>query len=181
MIAVLLGFLVGSQAAFAEPAVLPAVPVPERAVPDASLRAWGGEPDFLTDTDALEALPARIRAACAWTGRIQYLHFDANHVAIVIAEIEGGGLDTVVFSFGQVVRAPRALTTEELERLPSEVFVLEERHLRAIPKAVEAAIQANPLDTTVDHVALIGIAGPPRMQIAPVHPRKVIEPIETPL
>ena len=179
MIAALVGLLVG-QVACAEPPVKPA-PQVDRSTPAPSLRPWGGEPDFLTDTDALDALPERIRAACAWTGRIQYLHFDSNHVAVVIAEIEGGGLDTVVFSFSQVIRTPRALNDEEIQRLPSELFVLEQRHLRAIPVAVEAAIQANPLETTVDSAVLSGIAGPPRMEITPLHPRKVLERIQTPL
>lgn len=139
------------------------------------------EPDFLTDRDALGAFRDRLQRSCAWTGRIRYLHFDSNHVAVVLAEIEGGGIDSVVFSFGQVIRTPVAMDEEEKARLEQELFALDQRYLDAIPAAVESTIQANPTETTVDSVVLLGIAGAPRMEIRPVHPREVLDPVVTPL
>ena len=137
--------------------------------------------DYFSDPDALRDLYAQLGKACAWTGRIRHLQLDRARVAIVLAEIEGHGQDTVVFSYGQVLRTPTPQTPEDVEQMKREAFPLTLEMLLAIPAAAEAAVQANPTETVVESVALTGIVMEPRMEITLLHPRKVLDKVVTPL
>lgn len=139
-------------------------------------------PDYTRDVAALRRLHEQLGKACAWTGRIRHLQIDRDtHTVVVLAEIEGHAQDTVVFSWGQVLRTPVPQTPEDVEQMKREAFPLTIEMLEKIPAAVEAAIQANPTETVVQSVALTGVVLAPRMEIVLQHPRKVLEPIVTPL
>lgn len=138
-------------------------------------------PNYLRDATALAALPGKIHEACGWTGRIKFLSLGRDHTAIALAEIEGHGLDSVVFAWGQVVRTPVPQTEEEVEELKRQAFRLEPHHLAMIPEQVERALQASPHETVVERVNLLGIGGAPRMEIELVHPRKVLDKVVIPL
>lgn len=143
--------------------------------------AYELDPDYLRDADALRSLHAKLGRACAWTGRIRHLQLDRARVAVVLAEIEGHGQDTVVFSYGQVLRTPDPQTPDDVATMKREAFPLTLEMLLAIPPAVEAAVQASPTETVVESVTLSGIVLEPRMEITLSHPRKVLEKIVTPL
>lgn len=139
-------------------------------------------PDYTRDVAALRKLHAQIGEACAWTGRIRHLMLDrSTRTAVVLAEIEGHAQDTVVFSWGQVLRTPVPQTPADVEQMKKEAFPLTIAMLEKIPAAVEAAIQANPTETVVQSVTLTGIVLEPRMEIVLQHPRKVLEPVVVPL
>ncbi|MCA9567347.1 MAG: hypothetical protein KC656_05870 [Myxococcales bacterium] len=147
--------------------------------------AWSfsnNDPDWLEDPDAMASLPERIAGRVAYAGRFKFLSVGTDKTVVAQVEVEGHGVDSVVFSWGQVIAQPVAMDAEEEEALEAQLFELTPDRLRRLPALVDAAIDAHPTGTVVDRVNILPWpdgrgSTEARIQISLTHPRKVIEPM----
>lgn len=160
------------------------VPVPvkspvvdERPAPVSSPMAasFAREPDFLEDADAMAALPSRIFAATdAFSGQVQHLIVDRTPVAVALVQVGPGAVDSVVFSFGQVVHATVPLDADAQARLPAEVFPLTPDQLAAVPALVDRVEAAGPPGVRVERAMFTAVGPGPRLELERSHPREVL-------
>lgn len=151
--------------------------VDERPAPVSSPMAasFAREPDFLEDADAMAALPSRIFAATdAFSGRVQHLIVDRTPVAVALVQVGPGAVDSVVFSFGQVVHATVPLDADAQARLPGEVFPLTPVQLAAVPALVDRVEAAGPPGVRVERAMFTAVGPGPRLELERSHPREVL-------
>jgi hypothetical protein len=121
-------------------------------------------------------IPRRIAKSAATTGRYRLLTVGNDRTVVAQVGIEGNGIDSVVFSWGQTIRQPVAFDQDELADLPDQLFDFDDAHLRAIPPLVAATLNDHPGGTTIDRVTIHALAGRAAIQLDLVHPRIVLEP-----
>ncbi|MEZ4318819.1 MAG: hypothetical protein R3F61_14995 [Myxococcota bacterium] len=157
-----------------QPVVVPVAPLPV-AQPVPSLT--NPEPDFLNDPEAMAGLLGRVRGATDATGRFRYLSVTADRTSVALVEVGPRQIDSIAMTWGHTIVKPVPLTDEEQARLDTELFELSVGQLREVPALVGRTLEASPDGTSVERVDLLGIAGPPRIEIHLSHPREVLEPV----
>lgn len=135
-----------------------------------------GDPDWLEDPDAMASIPARLAAATSFAGRYQAIVVNDQYLTTLV-EVEGQGVDSVVFSWGNVIVNPLPQTPAEMKTLDQRLFSVSERQLRAIPALVDQVIDDHPAGTEVETLTMINVIEPPRILIQLRHPRIEFEQV----
>lgn len=176
------GFMTGLGAARASAPPAPVVQRPWTAPVTAQPRQTtgptitNGDPHWLEDPEALASLPVRLRQATSFTGRYKALIF-SDQIFTGLVEVEGHGVDSVVFSWGATIVNPVPLSPADQASLEGQLFEMSEAQLRALPGIVDRLIEDHPAGTTVGSLTIIDVIAPPRILVDLAHPRVEFEQI----